>query len=140
MLPLVTAAGLFSANMYTVYVSTDGNKINYRHQKGRGIHGHQFVVHGDTVTWTCDTPSGTFGCTAVAVKFKTISPCTISANSCMVPDTNTDDFTPYPYSIAVSFGSKLVVDDPEVIVDNSGTLILTAPPATGPGNAQKKKK
>jgi hypothetical protein len=123
LLPGVAATALFAAD-YTITVSINGSTISaYKHKekggKGTpGANGHQRVVAGDTITWACDGST----CMNVVVKFKAYNPCSsFSPTTCTVNSNAT--LSLFPYSIAASNNSgAIAVDDPDVIVDNSGTF------------------
>jgi hypothetical protein len=128
-LPYVTAAGLFAAN-YTINVSADQNgNVNYIHKDSNGLvskkgkKGHHFVKQYDQITWQCDrAPSAGFACTAVAIKFKHDSPCATPGQTCAV--NSNLDIAIFPYTVAVSSGYGVAIDDPDVIVDNGSIGIL----------------
>lgn len=113
------AVGLFAAD-YTITVTVNGGAISYTHSKdnqgkAHGAKGHQKVQKGDQVTWVCD---GT--CQNLAVKFKKDNPCSgNSTTSCKVSDSSYVAI--FPYSIAAVYGTNVAIDDPDIIVDNSGT-------------------
>jgi hypothetical protein len=121
LLPCITAEALFSPTTYTINVSVNGGgMIKYAHGSG-GINGHQFARMDDTIIWQCDPrPPGGNSCSAVVVKFKSGGPCTISMNNCKITDNSS--LAIYPYSIAVSYNGGIVLDDPDVIVDNAGVI------------------
>ena len=119
------AAALFGASYtYTITVTVSGNgKFTYTHVEatGKGKHGdkgHQEAGAGDTIKWVCDS-----SCSNLIVRFKNDnSPCAAAGATCVVSDLSS--MAIFPYSIAANYssGTKIAVDDPDVIVDNVGML------------------
>jgi hypothetical protein len=124
--PCFAIATLLAAQTYVINVSVDNNtgNVKYDHKKAtHGFQGHVVAHDGDTITWQCG-PDGT--CTALSVQFKNrANPCgsitkTSTTSSCTV-NTNGTPLGVIPYTIAVTAtGNSVVIDDPDVIVDNVG--------------------
>jgi hypothetical protein len=119
LMPFVLPSGAFAAD-YKITVTVQSGAVSYMHSENAGGNphgnkGHQLVHKDDTISWECNGD-----CKKVAVTFKGSSPCSKSPNPCGVTSNAVVGVFPYGIAAFDKDGNIIAVDDPDVIVDNSG--------------------